>query len=427
MAVAVPTSVTPSLRIAVITETARGEQRVALDPAAVAKLVHAGRSVQVESGAGEKAMFSDEAYVAAGATIASRADALQDCDVVAVVRSPDEQLTAALKKGQTLIGLLDPLNSPALIRDLTERGITSVAFELVPRTLSRAQSMDALSSQSSAAGYRAAIVAAHAFGRYLPMMITASGTATPAKVIVIGAGVAGLEAIATTKRLGAVVTGYDVRDASRQEVESLGAKFLTSSVAKGGGAGGYARAMTTAEKTTQQQELDTALADFDVIITTAKVPGHAPPELVSAATLAKLRAGSVCVDLGSSPLGGNVAGSVEGTTTVTDNGVTVVGGGELAADLPVSASQMYSRNVIAVLASLAPEGSVVIDSADAVHQGIVVGYAGVVRNAAMRAVLQLDPLPAARPPGTPAVADAESAVPASSPTDTADRPKEKVA
>jgi NAD(P) transhydrogenase subunit alpha len=397
MAVVAPTPVAPPLRVAVLAETAEGERRVALDPSAVAKLVRAGRSVQVESGAGAAATFADELYVAAGASVASRAEALRDCDVIAVVRSPDEDSVAALRTGQTLIGLLDPLNNPEMIRDLTERGVTTVAFELLPRTLSRAQSMDALSSQSSAAGYRAAIVAAHAFGRYLPMMITASGTATPAAVIVIGAGVAGLEAIATTKRLGAVVTGYDVRDASRQEVESLGARFLTSSVAKGGGAGGYARAMTDEEKATQQRELDLALRDFDVIITTAKVPGHAPPELVSAATLAALRAGSVCVDLGSSPLGGNVAGSIEGTTTVTDNGVTVIGGGDLAADLPASASQMYARNVIAVLDSLAPHGAIVVDATDVVHQGIVVGHAGVVTSGVMRTVLKLDPLPETQP------------------------------
>jgi NAD(P) transhydrogenase subunit alpha len=384
---------TPKLRVGVLTETAIGEHRVALDPTAVAKLVHAGRSVEIESGAGEAATFVDAAYTAAGAKIATRTAILKDCDVVAVVRSPDEKLVTALKKGQTVVGLLDPLNQKDMIRDLTKRGVTTVAFELLPRTISRAQSMDALSSQSSAAGYRAAVVAAHAFGRYLPMMITASGTATPAKVIVIGAGVAGLEAIATTLRLGAVVTGYDIRDASRGEVESLGAKFLTSSVAKGAGAGGYARVMTDTEKAAQQKELAAALTDFDVIITTAKVPGHAPPELVSAATLTSMRAGSVCVDLGASELGGNVAGSVEGKTTTTKGGVTIVGGGELAADLPASASQMYARNITAVLDSLAPKGEIVVDNADPVHQGIVVGHAGEVTNAAMRKVLKLDPLP----------------------------------
>jgi NAD(P) transhydrogenase subunit alpha len=379
-----------TLRVGVLRETASGERRVALDPAAVRKLVTQGRSIQVEAGAGTAAAISDSDYLAAGAAIGTRSTVIAGCDVLAVVRSPDDGIVAALGESQTLLGLLDPFTRPDMIRELTERSVTTVAFELVPRTLSRAQSMDALSSQSSAAGYRAAIVAAHAFGRYLPMMITASGTATPAKVIVIGTGIAGLQAIATSKRLGAVVTGYDVREASRQEVESLGAKFLSSSVATGTGAGGYARVMTDDERTAQQDELAAALSDFDVIITTAKVPGRTPPELVSAATLATLRPGSVCIDLGSSPLGGNVAGSVEGATNVTAGGVTIVGAGELAAELPGSASQMYARNVVAVLESLAPDGVIVVDQTDAVHQGIVVGHAGQVTNAAMRGVLGLE-------------------------------------
>lgn len=380
----------PSLQVGVLTETAAGEHRVALDPSAVRKLVADGRTVRVQSGAGVGAAILDAEYAVAGAAVTTRADTLAESDVIAVVRTPDDDVIASLHAGQTLIGLLDPLNRVDMIRELTSRGVTTVAFEFVPRTLSRAQSMDALSSQSSAAGYRAAIVAAHAFGRYLPMMITASGTATPAKVIVIGTGIAGLQAIATSKRIGAVVTGYDVREASRQEVESLGAKFLTSSVASGAASGGYARAMTEAEKSTQQSELSAALADFDVIITTAKVPGHTPPVLVSSATLSTLRPGSVCIDLGSSALGGNVEGSVEGSTTVTSGGVTLVGGGELAADLPGSASRMYARNVVAVLASLAPAGSIVVDPTDPVHQAIVIGHAGEITSTAMRDILRLE-------------------------------------
>jgi NAD(P) transhydrogenase subunit alpha len=388
---------TASLTIGVLAETASGEHRVALDPTAVAKLVKAGRTVMIEAGAGVAASFDDDAYTAAGAQIASLTAILKACDVLAVVRPPDDTLAKKLRKGQTILGLLEPLTHPDLIASLTKRGITTVAFEFVPRTLSRAQSMDALSSQSSAAGYRAAIVAADAFGRYLPMMITASGTATPAKVIVIGAGVAGLQAIATTRRLGAVVTGYDIRDASRQEVESLGAKFLTSTVSAGAGVGGYARVMTDAERATQQAELAAALVNFDIIITTAKVPGHTPPELVSAATIASLRSGSVCVDLGASELGGNVAGSVEGKTTVTDGGVTVVGAGELASELPASSSQMYARNVTAVIDSLAPNDKLVIDATDAVHQVIIVGHDGEVSNPAMRKVLGLEELDPPKP------------------------------
>ncbi|MES2092534.1 MAG: NAD(P) transhydrogenase subunit alpha [Actinomycetota bacterium] len=384
---------TPVLTVGLLAETAVGERRVALDPSAVERLTTAGRVVHVQSGAGIGAGFEDAAYTAAGASVASRTQVIERSEVIPVVRFPDDELAKALRSGQMLVGLIDPLNHLAGIADLADRGVTAVALELLPRTLSRAQSMDALSSQSSAAGYRAGIVAAAAYGRYLPMMITASGTATPAKAIVIGTGVAGLQAIATLKRLGAVVTGYDVRAASRGEVESLGAKFLTSSVAQGAGDGGYARAMTEEEQGVQRAELAKALLDFDIIITTAKVPGRTPPELVSAATLQNLRAGTVCVDLGSSDRGGNVAGSVDGRTTLTAGGVTIVGAGELASDLPASASQMYGRNVLAVIASLVPANIVVVDQTDEVHRNIVVSYDGAVTNATVRTKLALDPLP----------------------------------
>jgi NAD(P) transhydrogenase subunit alpha len=211
-------------------------------------------------------------------------------------------------------------------------------------------------------------------------------------VIVIGTGVAGLQAIATTKRLGAVVTGYDVRADSRGEVESLGAQFMTSSVSNGAGAGGYARALTAEEQATQENELAAALVGFDIIITTAKVPGRTPPVLVSARTLAALHPGSVCIDLGSSDRGGNVAGSVDGATIVTEGGVTVVGAGELASDLPTSSSQMYGRNVVSVLASLAPGDGIEIDPTDAVHLAIVVSHSGEITNAQVRAALDLDPI-----------------------------------
>ena len=390
---ATPTIQTPALAIGVLVETATGERRVALDPSAVERLTEAGRIVSVESGAGVSAGFEDVAYTDAGATVTSREQVIATCTVIPVVRFPDDKLAKLFRSGQVVIGLIDPLNNLRAIEDLAGRGVTAVSFELLPRTLSRAQSMDALSSQASAAGYRAGIVAAAAYGRYLPMMITASGTATPAKAIVIGTGVAGLQAIATLRRLGAVVTGYDVRAASRGEVESLGAKFLTSSVVQGAGDGGYARAMTEEEQDVQQAELAKALVDFDIIITTARVPGRTPPELVSAATQKNLRSGTVCVDLGSSDKGGNVAGSVDGRTTVTAGGVTIVGAGELASDLPASASQMYGRNVIAVIASLVPANVVVVDKADEVQQNIVVSYNGAVINAAVRMALKLDPLP----------------------------------
>lgn len=386
-----PAAVTDA--IGVVRESAANERRVALDPAAVAALTKLGRVVLVERGAGEDARLPDSLYEASGAKLVSRKDVLDKAGVVAVVRPPDAKLVASFRSGQTVVGLLDPTHNLPTVTALAKRGVTLVAFELLPRTVSRAQSMDALSSQASAAGYRAAIVGAESFARYLPMMITASGTATPAKVLVIGTGVAGLQAIATARRLGAVVTGYDVRPASRGEVESLGATFMTSSVAEGAGAGGYARAMTAEERAEQQAELSAALKGFDIIITTAKVPGQAPPVLVSKKAVATLKPGTVCVDLGSSEHGGNVAGSVPDKTTVTSGGVIVIGAGELAADLPGSASQMYGRNVVSVLGSLFPEGVLELDPDDEVHQNIVVTHGGEVRNAAVRAALKLDPLP----------------------------------
>ncbi|MBH0083575.1 NAD(P)(+) transhydrogenase (Re/Si-specific) subunit alpha [Salinibacterium sp. SWN167] len=381
-----------SLTIGVLSEKTSREHRVALDPSATKQLIQAGFSVLIEAGCGSDASFTDESYLSAGATLAARSEIIASCDALAALSLPASDVTNALSSGSAVIGLLDPLNNLDRVSTLAAQGLTLVALELLPRTLSRAQQMDALSSQSSAAGYRAGIVAAEKFGRYLPMMITASGTATPAKAIVIGTGVAGLQAIATTKRLGAVVTGYDVRAASHTEVESLGAKFLTSSVAAGAGEGGYARAMTAEEQAIQQKELADALVTFDIIITTAKVPGRTPPLLVSQDTLAELKPGTVCVDLGASDKGGNVFGSIDGETFTTANGVVVVGGGNLAADLPASSSLMYGRNITAVVEALAPAGAIVIDPADEVHKAIVVCHSGDVANVAVRTALNLDPL-----------------------------------
>lgn len=243
------------LTVGVVRETAPRERRVALDPEVTKRLVASGHTVLVERGAGEAASLPDAAYGLAGACVVSRAEVVATCDVLAVVRPPDAALVASLRAGQLLIGVLEPLLNVSMVRDLAARQVTAASLDLLPRTPSRAQAMDAGSSQASAAGYRAGIVAAASFDRYFPMMITASGTAAPAKVIVLGAGVAGLQAIGTVKRLGAVVTGYDVRPASRAEVESLGATFLTSSVAEGAAAGGYARALTAEEAVSQQDEL----------------------------------------------------------------------------------------------------------------------------------------------------------------------------
>ncbi|CAN5345937.1 NAD(P) transhydrogenase subunit alpha [soil metagenome] len=357
-------------------ETAERERRVALDPATAQRLTTSGLAVLVESGAGWSAHFPDADYEAAGAEISSREDVLARADAVAVVRTPDAGLADALHSGQLLVGLVDPLTHPDLMADLATRGVTVAAFELVPRTLSRAQAMDALSSQASAAGYRAGIVAAASFDGYLSMMVTASGTARPASVLVIGAGVAGLQAIATVKRLGAVVTGYDVREASRGEVESPGTTLLTSTVSQGAGAGGYARAMTAEEAVRQRAELSAHLVTFDVVITTAKVPGRTPPLLVTAADLDAMRPGSVCIDLAATEQRGNVAGSVDGRTTVTDHGVVVVGGGGLASDLAAASSRMYAHNVEALLRTLVVDHAFAVDLDDEVHRAVVVCHRG---------------------------------------------------
>jgi NAD(P) transhydrogenase subunit alpha len=380
------------MRVGALRETAVGERRVALDPEVAARLIKDGREVVIESGAGITASFPDASYDRVGATILDRRTILATSDVLAVVRCPNEGVVAALQSNQLVIGLLDPLNNLPAIETLAAKRVTAVAFELLPRTVSRAQSMDALSSQASAAGYRAAIVAAEAFGRYLPMMITASGTARPASVIVIGTGVAGLQAIATARRLGAVVTGYDVRADSREQVESLGALFLTSSITAGAGEGGYARAMNPEEQAAQQAELAAALTNFDVIITTAKVPGRTPPLLVSAETLAALKPGSVCIDLAASDKGGNVAGSIDRDRVLTPNGVIVVGAGELAADMPTSSSQMYARNVLAMIDDLVVDDAVVFDLADEVRAAVVVCHAGQVTSRVVRDALALGPL-----------------------------------
>ncbi|GIT78401.1 NAD(P) transhydrogenase subunit alpha [Leifsonia sp. LS1] len=376
----------PSLTIGVLAETSPGERRVALDPEVAASLTGKGFAVAVEAGAGAGAAFPDSQYSDAGARIAPREDVVT-ADIVATVRRPPDETIAALRSGQLLIGLLEPLQHLEMVRELCDRGVTAAAFELVPRLLSRAQSMDALSSQAAAAGYRAAIVAAEGFGGFFPMMITAAGTARPARVLVIGAGVAGLQALSTARRLGAVVTGYDVRPESRQEVESVGATFATSSVAEGTGSGGYARAMTVDELVAQQEELSALIGMSDVVITTAKVPGAKPPLLVPPTAIARLRPGSVCVDLAAGPAGGNVSGSVDGGRTITSSGVHVIGDGNLAASLPTSASSMYAKNVQALIATLTEAGRIAIDPSDELHRTVVVCHAGAIVNEQLAGLL----------------------------------------
>ena len=365
------------MKAAVVKETAPGERRVALVPDAIAKLRPAGIEVMVERGAGDGAWLTDAAYADAGAAIVSAAELYETANVILTVTKPQAATVSKLRKGQAIIGMLAPLTDPGLAAALTAQGVTVISLDGLPRTLSRAQAMDALSSQSNVAGYKAGLVAAATFGRFFPMLITAAGTARPAKVLVLGAGVAGLQAIGTAKRLGAVVSGYDVRAASKGEVESLGATFLElTSVEAGAGEGGYARELTAEERQAQQEELTGHIARHDVVITTAQVPGRRPPLLVTEDALKAMSPGSVIVDMGASALGGNVTGSRPGETVVTENGVTIVGADNLPATVPTAASNAYSRNISALLLHLTKDGALAIDTADEIQAGVVIAHDG---------------------------------------------------
>jgi NAD(P) transhydrogenase subunit alpha len=346
---------------------------VALVPDGARRLVRADLAVLVESGAGSRAHYPDEAYRAAGATVHSRQEVLDKGDILLCVSRPSDADLRRLRAGQVVVGMLAPQSDPAGFEDLAARGVGTISLESLPRTLSRAQALDVLTSQASVAGYRAALVAATAYGRYFPMLITAAGTSRPARVLVLGAGVAGLSAIGTVRRLGAQATAYDVRPETRGEVESVGARFLElSSVNAAAGEGGYARALTPEEQNAQQAELESHLAAFDVVITTAAVPGRRPPRLISAAGLDHMAAGSVVVDAAAGPFGGNVEGSVPGAEIETAGGVTIIGIRDGATEVPGAASDALSSNYSSVLASIVRDGQLVIDPDDEVHAAIVV-------------------------------------------------------
>jgi NAD(P) transhydrogenase subunit alpha len=363
-----------AVRVGVVQETALGEQRVALTPDSASRLRGAGVEVLVESGAGARAWFPDEDYAQAGAAVLEADVLFARADIVLCVNPLPAQ---RLRSGQAVVGLLQPLLNPRLMADLAARGVIAISLDALPRTLTRAQSMDALSSQANVAGYKAVLVAADAFERFFPLLITAAGTSKPAEVLVLGAGVAGLQAIGTARRLGAVVRAYDVRPAARDEVKSLGAQFVElKSVAAAAGEGGYARALTADEQAAQQAELAEHIAKHDVVITTAQVPGRRPPLMVTADTVKSMRAGSVIVDMAASDLGGNVELSQPGETIVTSNGVTVIGAGNLPARMPTSASNAYARNISALLLHLLSEGQLAIDLDDEIQRGVVITYNG---------------------------------------------------
>ncbi len=354
------------MRIGVPRETAAGERRVALVPEVVAKLVEAGHGVVVERGAGSAASFEDTGYEEAGAQLA---DGAWGADAVVKVQKPTADEAARLRPGSVLIGFLDPLTDREGIDRLAAQGVTAFAMESIPR-ITRAQSMDALSSQATVGGYKGALIAADSLPRFLPMLTTAAGTIQPAKVLVIGAGVAGLQALATARRLGAVTWGFDVRDVVREQIESLGAKFLDLGVRGEQTEGGYAKELTPEQQAQQQAELELRLPDYDAVITTAAIPGRPAPKLIPATAVRAMRPGSVIVDLAAAS-GGNCELTKPGETVV-ENGVTIVGLTNLASEMASDASRLYARNVQALLNHLAPEGELVLDWEDEITAGACV-------------------------------------------------------
>ena len=353
------------MRIGVPKETAAGERRVALVPELVTKLTESGIDVVVEAGAGEAASFTDEAFQEAGAELGDPWAA----EVVAKVRKPSDEELGRLREGQVLIGFLQPLTDQEGIDRLASRGVTAFAMESIPR-ITRAQPMDALSSQATVSGYKAVILAADRLPKFLPMLMTAAGTVTPAKVLVIGAGVAGLQAIATARRLGAVVSGFDVRPVVKEQVESLGAKFLELGVVGEETEGGYARELSEEEQRRQQEELEARIGDFDVVVTTALIPGRPAPRLIPRSAIESMRPGSVIVDL-AAEAGGN-AELTQPDEEVSHDGVTLLGPTNLPSSMPYHASQLYARNVSALVQHLAPEGELKLDFEDEITAGACV-------------------------------------------------------
>jgi NAD(P) transhydrogenase subunit alpha len=353
------------LRVGIPRETAQGERRVALVPETVAKLAAAGFEIVCEPGAGAAASFPDDAYAGAGATLGDP----WECDVVVKVRKPAADELARLRDSQVLIGFLDPLGDPTGVEALSARGVTAFALESVPR-ITRAQAMDALSSQATVGGYKVALLAAEHLPRFFPMLMTAAGTVPPAKVLVVGAGVAGLQAIATARRLGAVTTGFDVRPVVREQIESLGANWLDLGVTGAEAEGGYARELTPEEMQAQQRALEERIADFDAVITTAAVPGRPAPKVIPATAVEAMRAGSVIVDLAADS-GGNCELTQPGEV-VAAGAVTIVGLTNLPSTMPYHASMLFSRNVQALLVHLAPEGELALDWSDEITSGACV-------------------------------------------------------
>ncbi len=365
--------------IGVIKESS--DTRVALVPGTLPKLQKAELQVLVEKGAGLQASYDDVSYEKQGAQTVSRQELLAKSDIIVSVKKADQEVVASLRPGQTLIGLLQPQTDIELIKTLLKKGVTAISLDNINRRLSRAQTMDVLSSQANIAGYKAVLVAANEFGRYFPMFITAAGTAKPASVLVLGAGVAGLQAMGTAKRLGALVFGYDVRPETKSEITSVGAKFIELGDISGSGEGGYARALSEEELARQQEALNKHISRQDVVITTAQVPGKKPPLLVTEEAIKLLKPGSLLIDLAASDLGGNVVLSKPDETIVTDNNVKIIGAPNLPATMAASASDAFSSNLSALLLHITKNAVLVIDTEDEVQQGVVICHSGTITNA----------------------------------------------
>jgi len=373
------------MRIGVPKESAAGEHRVALVPEVIGKLKVRGLDVSVQSGAGADALIPDDAFAEAGARISTDTSDVWESDVVVVIAPPEPEQIRGLGSGSVLVGFLAPLSSPITTRALADAGATAFAMEAIPR-ISRAQSMDALSSQSNVAGYKAALLGAEQIGRFYPMLMTAAGTIPPAKVLVLGVGVAGLQALATAKRLGARTTGYDVRPEVAEQVQSLGAQWLDLGL-EAAGEGGYARELTEEERAGQQQALTDAIKGFDVVITTALVPGRPAPELVTAEAVQGMKPGSVIVDL-AGETGGNCALTEPGQTVVRHD-VKIIAPLNLPATMAEHASQLFARNVLALLELFVDEdGSLRLDFDDEVVAGACIVREGEIVHAGARSTVE---------------------------------------
>ena len=358
------------MKIGIPQETAPGERRVALVPEAVGRLVQAGHQVTLEAGAGVEAGFPDDAYVAAGGVTGDAWNA----EVVCKVQKPSGAEVGKLREQAALVGVLQAATNPDLLRQLAQRRITAFSLELLPR-ITRAQPMDVLSSQATVAGYKAVLLAAATTPRFFPMLVTAAGTLPPARVLVLGAGVAGLQAIATARRLGAVVSAFDVRAAVKEQIESLGAKFLAmDQPVEGEGSGGYAKELSQDQHQRELAFLAHSVRDADVVVTTAAIPGKRAPVLVTRAAVEGMRPGSVIVDL-AAETGGNCELTQAGTT-VAHQGVTILGPTNLPATVPQHASQMYARNVASFLGHVTKDGALQLDFADEITKGTCVTHDG---------------------------------------------------